>query len=282
MEHSFKRRRLSAQSGHLTKVYHSHSDVVVSKEDKRSDSTPPILKPQPYGSVASPDFFAAHLPRSPRKSTSNKTKLSALHPRNFIATNVAGSVQSPAKTVVSSVVQVLVNDGNGAEVTELLVPVKSKVISLAGFAPITLTSNPQPNPSSPSTLAYQSSSSTNPAASSKAAQTVQIQASRTPSNTASSSFPASSSPTSINIPESQSQAVLSSPPSTPLPSSPSSSSPSSTGSYFSSSSASASASNSPKSPTAPQTTNGQLSPGSSIGNSTATSEFSSYLDKEIR
>ena len=272
MEHSFKRRRLSARSERLTRAYHSHSDVLVSNEDRASDSARPILKPQLYASVASPDF-AGHLPRSPRKSTSNKTKLSALHPRNFVATNVAGSVQSPAKTVVSSVVQVLVNDGTGAEVTELLVPVKTKIISLAGFAPITLANSPQPNPSSPSTLAYQSSSSTNPAATSKAAQTVQVQASRTPSNTASGSSPASSSPTPISVAESQSQAVLSSPPSTPLPSSPSSSSSSSTGSYFSSSSPSASASNSPQSPTAPQTTNGQLSPSFSTGNSTATSEY---------
>ena len=276
MEHSFKRRRLSAQSGRSTKAYHSHSDVLVSNENKGSDSARPILKPQRYGSVASEDFFAGPLPRSPRKSTSNKTNFSALHPRNFVANKVAGSVQSPAKTVVSSVVQVLVNDGTGAEVTELLVPVKTKVISLAGFAPITLANNPQPNPSSPSTLAYQNPSSTNPAASSKAAQTVQVQASRTPSNTASSSSPASSSSTSISVAESQSQAVLSSPPSTPLPSSPSSSSPSSTGSYFSSSSASASASNSPQSPTSPQTTNGQLSQGFSIGNSTATSEYFFY------
>ena len=274
MEHSFKRRRLSVQSGRLTKAYHSHGDVMLSNKDKGSESARPILKKsQPYGSLASLDFFADHLPRSPKKSTSNKTKLSALHPRNFVATNVAGSVQSPTKTVVSSVVQVLVNDGSGAEVTELLVPVKTKVISLAGFAPITLGNNPQPNASSPSTL-YETASSTNPAASSNAAQTAQVQASRTPSNTASSSSPASSSPTSIGGAESQSQVILSSPPSTPLPSSPSSSSLSSTGSYFSSSSASASASSSPQSPIAPQTTTGQLSPGFSIGNSTATSECS--------
>lgn len=276
MEHSFKRRRLSAQSGRLTKAYHSHGDVMVSNEDKGPDSARPILKSQPYRSLASPDFFADHLPRSPKKSTSDKAKLSALHPRNFVATSVAGSVQSPAKTVVSSVVQVLVNDGTGGEVTELLVPIKTKVISLAGYAPITLANNPQPNASSPSTLASETPSSTNPAASSKAAQTIQVQASSTPSNTASSSSSASSSPTSISGAESQSQAVLSSPPSTPLPSSPSSS-PGSTGSYFSSSSASASASNSPQSPTAPQTTNGQLSPGFSIGNSTTTSEYSLYF-----
>ncbi|KAL8796894.1 MAG: hypothetical protein Q9195_000977 [Heterodermia aff. obscurata] len=270
MEHSFKRRRLSAHRGRLTKAYHSHSGAMLSNEGKASDPAGPILHSQPYASSAGPDLVADHLPRSLKKPTSDKAKLSALHPRNFVATSVASSVQPPTKTVISSVVQVLVDDGKGAEVTELLVPVKSKVISLLGFAPITLANNAQSNPSPLSTLVYQSPSSTNPAASSKAAQTVQVQASRTPSNTASSSSPASSSSTSISVAESQSQAVLSSPPSTPLPSSPSSSSPSSTGSYFSASPASSSASTSPQSSTAPQSTNGQLSTASSIGNSTAT------------
>ena len=276
MEPSTKRRRLSPGSGGTTKAYHFHGDEMVLDEDEGPEPARRILKSRLYGSSSSPKLFADHVPPSPRGSSSRDGKLSALHPRNFVPTRAAGAVQSPAKTVIASVVQVVVNDGNGAEVTELLVPVKTSVIFLEGFAPITLGNNPRPTLSSPNTQGYQNPSPTRPAAaSSNAAQTIQVQASRTPSNAASSGSQASSNSLSISVAGAQSQAVLSSPPSTPLPSTPSPSpSPGSTGSYFSSSSIETLASSSAQSAAVTQTTNGQPSPGSGNGNSTTTSKYS--------
>lgn len=265
MEHSFKRRRLSLKAGRSTNSYHSHSDDMVPEGDEGSDAARSRLNSRSYGS------FADHVHHTPRRSTLKDIKLAALHPRNFVATGVASSVQPPAKTVISSVIQVVVDDGEGAQVTELLVPVKTKVISLPGFAPITLGNRPEPTASSSSVPGYQSPSPTRPAASSQAAQT--IQASRTPSNAASSSS-TNLSLMPISVAESQSQAVLSSPPSTPLPSTPSSSSPTSTGSYFSSSSVS----NSLQSSVAAQATGAQLSPGLGSGNSTTSMSFPSASD----
>lgn len=274
MEHSFKRRRLSPKTGWSTKSYHNHSNEMIPEEDEGSDAARPRLNSRSYGSLTSPKLFADHVHHPPRRSTLKDSKLSALHPRNFVATGVASSVQPPAKSVISSVIQVVVDDGEGVKVTELLVPVKTKVISLPGFAPITLGNRPEPTASSSSVPGYQNPSPTRPAASSQAVQTVQ--ASRTPSNAASSSSATSPSSMSISVAESQSQAVLSSPPSTPLPSTPSSSSPTSTGSYFSSSSVS----NSLQSSVAAQTTGGQLSPGISSGNSTTSKCFPSVFDPE--
>lgn len=272
MEHSFKRRRLSLKAGRSTNSYHNHSDDMVPEGEEGSDTARSRLNSRSYGSLTSPKLFPDHVHHTPRRSTLKDIKLAALHPRNFVATGVASSVQPPAKTVISSVIQVVVDDGEGAQVTELLVPVKTKVISLPGFAPITLGNRPESTASSSSVPGYQNPSPTSPAPSSQAAQTVQ--ASRTPSNAASSSSATSSSLMSISVTDSQSQAVLSSPPSTPLPSTPSSSSPTSTESYFSSSSVS----NSLQSSVAAQTTGGQLSPGLGSGNSTTSKCFPSAFD----
>lgn len=250
MEHSHKRRRLSPRAG---RPYHFHSDEMLPVDGERAESIRPRLQSRSYGSSTPPKFFADDVPHLRKRSTSSNVKLSALHPRNFIATQVEDSVKAPQKTVVSSVIQVVVNDGTGTEVTELLVPVKTKVISVPGFAPITLANNPAPT-ALPNSGGYQNSVTAHAAASSRAAQTVQ--ASRTPSSAAPNSSPVSSNPMSISVAGSQSQSVLSSPPSTPSPSTPSpSSSSSSTGSYFSSSAVPASSS--PQTSTGAHATNGQ-------------------------
>ena len=272
MESSFKKRRLSPRNGSSVKACHFRGDDMSLDDNEAIAPARPMLKSRSHRSSTSPKLFPDHVPHLPKGSKHGK--LSALHPRNVVPTHAVDAVQSPAQTVISSVVQVVVNNADGSKVTELLVPVETSVISLEGFAPITLGSKSNHTPSA-NTAGSQDASPTRPVPSpSNAAQTIQVQASSTPSNVATSNVQASSSPMSISIADAQSQAVLSSPPATPLPSSPSpSSSSSSTGSYFSSTVLEASASSLAQSSAATQTPKGSLSPASGSGNSTISGKY---------
>ena len=274
MESSFKKRRLSPRNGSSAKAYHFRGDDMSLDDNEAKAPARPLLKSRSHRSSSSPKIFADHVPHSLKGSKHGK--LSALHPRNVVPTHAIDAVQSPSQTVIASVVQVVVNNADGSQVTELLVPVETSVISLEGFTPITLGSKSNPDPS-PDTAGHHDAALTRPAPSpSSAAQTIQVQASSTPSNVDTSNTQASSSSLSISVADAQSQAVLSSPPSTPMPSSPSPSpSPSSTGSYFPSTAIEATASSSAQSTAATQIPNGPLSSASGSGNSTISSKHSS-------
>lgn len=159
------------------------------------------------------------------------------------------SPEPPLKTAIASVVQIVVNKS----FTKILVPPGSSVIPLEGFGTLTLDTGPSPSvllPSqtnsaaisssafSPSSLAYPAKSSTHPAnpfvhSASSAQQSEPSQAGRTSipeasknaneptySITIAKNSPSNSPSLKINLPGPDSQVVLISPPSTPIPSNP--------------------------------------------------------------
>lgn len=235
MEHSFKRRRVSGRAGGPVGIHHRfapESPFLSEGDDPELSST------RSFRASHSPRSYNENILRSSKDHPREESRLSHLHSRNLIPGHVNERIQSPAQTVVASVIQVVVNNGAGSEVTQLLVPVSSKLVSVQGFAPITLGKGPSPSArASPKNTNNAQPTATNPARhNSQPAVKTAIAASRTEN-------PSKSQPTqsggygglSNSGPGSKSQVVLSSPPSTPLPSTPVSAAPSSsTGSYFSS------------------------------------------------
>lgn len=163
--------------------------------------------------------------------------------------------EPPLQTAIASVVQIVVDMPEKPR-TKLLVPPGSSVIPLEGFGTLTLDTGPSPSvllPSqsnsavisssaySPSSLAYPAKSSTHPAnpfvhSASSAQQSESTQAGRTSipeasktaneptySITIAKTSPSSSPSLKINLPRPDSQVVLISSPSTPIPSNPPSS-----------------------------------------------------------
>lgn len=275
MEHSFKRRRLSWKLAGSAGIHRFIRDVPVTG-DKES-----IRGPASSGVSPSPRLFSEDNSHASKKLAVEENSLSSLHPRNLVPSNVEETVKPPSKTVVASVVQVVVNDGSGSEVTQLLVPASSKVVSVQGFAPITLGKAPPAASEAPLAASARNSYHQQPSATQGAAPNA-ISTDTTALASPSAASSPNSQPTSggvygnpnslsINVPGS-SQVVLSSPPSTPLPSSPASTSSSSApGSYFSSSAPgssaqSSSASNAPA-PSASASNTAQPSPASQISNS---------------
>jgi len=313
MEHSFKRRRVSWRAGGSAGIHRFMRDGPVTSDKQPSELFGPGFKSQPSGAPHSPKQFSETVTRSRKDSTVEEGKLSHLHPRNLVPAKVKEAVQAPSQTVVASVVQVVVNDGAGSKVTELLVPVSSKVVSVQGFAPITLGRATAAASAVPSVAAsprnpHEQHSSPTPVAAPKsyATETAGNAASRTESPPRSQpTGSAYGNPLSISVSGSNSQVVLSSPPSTPLPSSPASTTTSSsTASYFSSSpsasSAPASSASSTSNPGAAstsssstvswtaatepaQTSNVQSSPApsQSNSNSTTTCEFFWSVSRNI-
>ena len=296
MEHSFKRRKVSGRSGGPAGIHR----LIRDRPDTSNREHSHLHNSGSTGPPYAPRRFSTSIVRSSKDLAAEGSKRSPLHPRNLIPAEVSESVKPPAKTVVASVIQVVVDNGAGSEVTQLLVPVSSKVVSVQGFAPITLGGAPAAASEAPSGAASPQNSrnhqppathSTEPNSypNSYPVRTTAVTPSRTDNPSASQSTAggasASSNPLSISVPGSESQVVLSSPPSTPLPSSAASTTPSSsTGSYFSSSASSpstpspldssksassVSASSTAQTSTAAQTSNAHNIPATPISNVTS-------------
>ena len=164
------------------------------------------------------------------------------------------SAEPPLKTAIASMVQVII-DIPEKPLTNLLVPPGSSVIPLEGYGTLTLDTGPSPSlllssqtnsgliissANSPSSLTYPARSSMHPVnpfvhSASPAQQSESSQAGRTSipeaskttneptySITVTKTLPSSSS-LKLNLPRPDSQVVLISPPSTPIPSNPPSS-----------------------------------------------------------
>ena len=284
MERSLKRARVSPKTGGSHGVHRYINNGPLSKDS--SDFPQPGLKSRSFSKPHSLSLFSENIGRSTKAISPGHRKLSDLHPRNLIPTKVKGAaeaVQSPSSTVVASVIQVVVNNPAGDLVTQALVPVASKIISVQGFAPITLGKGPATASAIPSAASiskqashHQQPSPTDATGQDSYGPRTTAAGTRRPLQSQSPERSASANPShlSINVPGSKSQVLLSSPPSTPLPSTPAStlSSSPSTDSYFSTSAPTATSATNSALNAAPatQTSNAHNMPAPPKSNSTLT------------
>ena len=199
--------------------------------------------------------------RLPRHSPNRPGKF---HPRNSVDGQVNMDHPTPKKTAVASVVDVVVQSGESV-IANVLQPVESPVLHLPGFVPITLNpnpaqptpppkaQNPQPVPNLVTQYPHAPHPTPAPAPNSISPTPPKLPAPKSPPNKpepqAPSNNPVPKSPPqtpspsrivpeqpkmSISVPGSNSQQVLSPPPTTPLPpGTPKPSAPGNpTGSYF--------------------------------------------------
>ena len=251
MEHASKRRRVTREGGRSDGI-----GIRLSKGENTTASNDNMATVGHYRSnkpLLGVEARAGERDRSKASSIPSKTfeqPLEAsipsqstylrLHPRDIVPSRVEHHIEAE-ETVVSSIIQVIIDDGPST-FAEVTLPSGPTVVSLSEYGPFTIIpaqlSSSYPQPTTPGVPAYPSATTAQatpgPQTATKASSSSTTTAA--PSSESQNSAPQPSpSSLSINVSGSSSQAVLSSPPSTPLPSSSSMSLPtwsSSMTSYF--------------------------------------------------
>lgn len=259
MEQRSKRRRLSQQEEPLVGYFESkhgpwpqlHHGIVVGERSRGHHEHLRKGAPNPLRITSGSSLTSNKSRPAGYATTHGDRSLPKVAPRGL---GQDRSPEPPLRTAIASMVQVVV-DLPDKSLTKLLVPPGSSIIPLQGYGTLTLDMGPSPSlplPSqtisaiisssanSPSPSAYPASSSMHPpnpfVHSASSAQQSSSQASRASipevsktaiepsySITIAKSSPSSSPSLKINLPKPDSQIVLISPPSTPIPSNPPSS-----------------------------------------------------------
>lgn len=261
MEQRSKRRRLSQKEETLIAYFEPengpwprlHHGIVVEEGSRRHQERLRKGTPQPLR-ISSDSSLPLNKSRSSRyAATHGDSSLSKVLPRGL---GEDRSPEPPLKTAIASMVQLVV-DLPKKPLTKLLIPPASSIIPLEGYGTLTLDTGPSSSPLLPSqtdsaiisssaypasssmrsaNLSVHSASSAQQHSSSQAGRGSVLEISKTVdepaySITVAKTSPSSSTSLKINVPRPDSQVVLISPPSTPIPSNlPSSVLPDNTGS----------------------------------------------------